>query len=129
MEKARKGIALICIFSTLLMGCYSSAVIAPAEKERVHAGSIEYVVTKDGKKYVFEEPPAVANDTIVGRYAQSWWKWGQVSIPLSDVAEVSVSEYDPQRTLWACVGVVVVLGVTAGIVYVSYENAMAHLFD
>ena len=63
-----------------------------AEKERIYTDRIDYVRTKDWKVHEFVEPPVVANDTIVGWYAQSTWcfPWDveQVSIPLSDVAEV-----------------------------------------
>jgi hypothetical protein len=176
MEKASKGVAWICIFSTFPLGCYSSAVIAPAEKERVHAGSIEYVITKDGKKCEFEKAPVVANDSIVGGWAKVTWlaqvnqeedtilhsevamvgqspsgktkyvvtKAGakytyreqpafvngayvgkgrfaghvplvkeQLSIPLSDVSEISVSELSNERTLGLVFGGVAIIGVAA----------------
>ncbi len=89
-------VAWTCIFSTLLMGCYSSVLIDPAgdEKEKMYSNDITSVLTKDGKKYDFENPPVVINDTIAGvakgsRYAQV--KKEETSIPHSDVAYVGLS--------------------------------------
>jgi hypothetical protein len=178
MDTTGKIVAVVCIFSTLFMGCYNSALIDPTgdEKVKMYSGSIESVLTKDGKKYEFERPPVVTNDTIAGGAKFTWYtqanqevtsiplsnvalrreshsgnieyvvtKAGakytyeeppavvdrvvvgkatftgymsvdmeQVSIPLSDVAECSVSEFNGGLTMWAIfLGVAAVAGIIA----------------
>jgi hypothetical protein len=68
MHTSGKIAAGVCISSTLFMGCYSSSMIdlAGDEKEKIYTSDITSVLTKEGKKYEFENPPVVANDTIVG---------------------------------------------------------------
>jgi hypothetical protein len=81
------------------------------------SGNIEYVVTKVGTKYMYEEPPAVVNRVIVGRAKFTGYTPAndeQVSIPLSDVAEISLSEVSAWRTL-----VAVALAVTVVVVIVD----------
>jgi hypothetical protein len=124
MEKTGKAVAWTCILGTLCMGCYSSALIKPtaAEKERIYTDRIDYVVTKDGKEHVFHGAPVVANDTIVGCEAVSIvhasWVLEQVSIPLSDVAQVSVSRVNARKTMtWACV-----VGATIAVTYAILAN-------
>jgi hypothetical protein len=120
MEKTGNAVACLSILSTLCMGCYSSALIEPtaAEMENIYTDHIDYVVTKDGKKYDFEEPPVVTNDTISGRWTTSAWRFvrsKEVSIPLSDVAEISVSRYNAVKT-WIWVGAIgATIAVTAAI--------------
>jgi hypothetical protein len=96
MNNATRLVAWVCIFSTPLAGCYTSSLIEQngAEKERIYSGNIESVVTKDGKRYEFEKPPVVANDTIVGGAKCMWHtkvNQEETSIPDSDVALVGKS--------------------------------------
>jgi hypothetical protein len=182
MNTPGKVVAGICIFSTLFMGCYSSSIIdfAGDEKEKMYANDVTSVLTKDGKKYDFETPPGVVNDTIVGVARFAWYREvnqeessiplsnvaargqsysgdieyvvtntgakyiydeppavvnrmvvgkgtfagymsvnaGQVSIPLSDVAEMSVSEPSPGLTLGA-LAIIVAVGVGVFLVALS----------
>jgi hypothetical protein len=94
MEKASKGVAWTCIFSTFLLGCYSSSVIDPmgAEREEIYTGPIQFIVTKDGTEYEFKRPPAIVNDAIVGAAeigGSDAVIEQHVSIPTSEVAYVS----------------------------------------
>jgi hypothetical protein len=94
MERTGKVAASIGLVSTLLMGCYSPVLTEPtaAEKDNMYADHIEYVVTKDEKKYEFAEPPTIINDTIAGGRATFTWRRKVneevTSIPHSDVAWV-----------------------------------------
>jgi hypothetical protein len=90
MQEASKGVAWICIVSTLLLGCYSAALIDPRgdEKENIRSGEIEFVIMTDSTKYVFDEPPSVVNDTIINDFRR---------IPLSEVAYAAVV-YDPRSS-------------------------------
>lgn len=87
---------------------------AASEKEKISSGGIEHVVMKDGTKYVFNKAPAIVNDKLVGVavFGREQDSTKQVSIPLSDVAEISVSENDQWRTalLLLPVSIVVVVG-------------------
>lgn len=91
MNTTGKIVAGVCIFSTLFMGCYSSVLVIPddAENVRVNSGYIDYVITKDGKKYEFQRPPVVANDRLVGEATVTGYgqvNQEEISIPLSDLA-------------------------------------------
>jgi hypothetical protein len=114
MEKASKGVAWICIFSTLVMGCKTTHVVGATDEiqRKVHSGEIVKVLAKDGTEYVFERPATVVHDTIVGR-AQirigEGYMVRHVSLPLSTVASVSVREHDSTAT-WLFVGSVVLPG-------------------
>jgi hypothetical protein len=108
MKTMAQIVAWLCIFSTFFMGCYGSAMIDPTgdEKEKIYSGTIESVVTKDGTEYKFDKAPAIVKDAVVGEVVIGDWDWGhpiikQVSIPLSNVAEVSVSEISTWRTVVA----------------------------
>jgi len=121
MKKGGKVVAWVCIFSTVIMGCYSSAMIEPtgANKERVYSGEIHYLVTKDSTRYWFEKPPAIVKDTIVGEanfYRGRGLTTEKVSIPYSNVTMASVDESDPMATTFLVAGIVVLflaLGMTA----------------
>lgn len=96
MERTGKIVAWLCIFSTLLMGCYSSAIIDPTgdEKDEIYSQKIEYVVTKDGTKYQFRRPPTIVKDAIVGEVDMGVGDAlaaRQVSIPTFDVAQTGKS--------------------------------------
>ncbi len=114
MEKLIKTVACLCTLTTLFMGCYTSAMIDPQsnERDKIYSGNIKYLVTKDGRKYVFRTAPNIVNGAIVGviEAAQNPGLMNedvkQVSIPISDVASVSISEIDTPRTVVAVVAVV-----------------------
>ncbi len=88
MKTAGRIAAWTCIFSTLLMGCYSSVMIEPTglEKEKIYSGRIKSEVTKDGTVFWFD-PLAVADSTAIVGVVNG----KQVSIPLSDVESVTTS--------------------------------------
>jgi hypothetical protein len=129
MYRACKVVAWLCIFSTLLMGCYSSGVIYHAEneedvtyQERISAEPIAYVVTNSGTRYDFDikNPPTVTQDAIVGEIRvpiEGGHMMKQVSIPMRDVAFVSVKQTSmsvkqPRLTgLWVALGLLAVVGV------------------
>jgi hypothetical protein len=85
-----KGVAWICVFTTLCTGCSSAVLVRPTgeEKQKMYLGKVAYVVTMDSTKYTYETPPTVVNDTIVNGFRR---------IPLSDVAYASVV-YDPRSS-------------------------------
>jgi hypothetical protein len=131
MNNKHKAVAWVCIFSTLLMGCYGTVLIDPtgSEKESIHAHDIKYVTLRDGTEYEFYNPPTIANDTLAGKgwyYGALWPESRQVALPMSHIAEITVSRYNPELTLWACVGVVVVLGLAAGIVDAQLVKGFLH---
>jgi hypothetical protein len=88
------------------MGCYSSVLVDPAgeERESVLTDEIEAVVGKDKKQYVFEIPPTVVGDTLVGVVGSD-----SVSIPLADVYRVQLSQLNVSGTV--AVSLVAVAGV------------------
>jgi hypothetical protein len=94
MDRLSKGFSWIWIFSTLLMGCYVPVVIDPNGKEGKELPGIEiwYVVTKDGKRIDFVEPPKVDGGSrmIVGQIV--------VTTQGSDTQKVSISLAAVART-------------------------------
>jgi hypothetical protein len=82
MGKASKGVAWLCIFSALLIGCYSSALIDPngTQRTKIYKGEIEYVIMQDGTKQVFSTPPTVKDSVI--HFNQP------VALAMRDVAKV-----------------------------------------
>ena len=89
MNRTGKQVAWVCIVSTLVMGCYSSAMIDPRgdDKDRMYTDRIEVVITKEGTKYDFDASPSIVDSAIVG--SQPGY---QVSLPLSSVATISASD-------------------------------------
>jgi hypothetical protein len=67
MEKTGKVVAWICIFSTLLMGCYSSTLVDlyGGGERRVSSDSIEWVGRRSGTRYHLTVPPTFVKDTLV----------------------------------------------------------------
>ena len=93
MTTVGKATACVCIFSTLLMGCYTPALINPSGegKKNIYAtDEVYYVITKDSTKYVFDYPPVITHDTIIGQVTKEICT--EVSIPLSDLAQVGESK-------------------------------------
>jgi hypothetical protein len=83
MGKEMKLMCIILSFAILFAGCYSNKTLTK------DGTLIEYVATKDGKKYEFEKAPVVANDSIVGMAKLKWYTQvneEETSIPLSNVA-------------------------------------------
>jgi len=115
MKTTGKVTAWLCIFSSLLMGCYSSALIVPSgeDKERIQSHDIAFVVLKDGRKDVFDEPPAIIGDTIVGQINKVIGSI-EVRIPTSDVTQC----YESQS------GKIVRIATKAGTNYI-FENPPA----
>jgi len=127
MKKVGKVALWVSIFSTLFMGCYSSAMIDPKgdEKEKIYSGKIASVVTKDGTKYEFDKAPTIVNDTIVGEgkvSTEAGFITKQVSIPLSDVVKVNVKEFDLGKTIWGGVAIVGVAGTIMLAIYLRHHR-------
>jgi hypothetical protein len=123
LNKAAPAVAWICICSTLLMGCYTTMLIDTKgdEKGKFYSNRIEYVITKEGRKYVFETPPSIRNDTIVGeaKIDYGYYVTREVAISVSEVGYVSVAKYSTVLTVVGIVtlvgfGGIVVLGLTFG---------------
>jgi hypothetical protein len=113
MGQVSKGVAWICIFSTLLVGCYGGVVIDPAgeEKSKIFSNEILQVVTKDSVEYAFEQPANIVNDTIVGVIGvpvKEGMLKKMVSIPLIDVSTVTVNDISVVTT-------VIVVGTVVGL--------------
>jgi hypothetical protein len=92
MDRAGRIVAWLCIFSLLLTGCYTPSLIDATgeERKKIYAtDEVYYVITKDSIKHVFDYPPVVTNDTIMGQVTKEIAK--EVSIPLSDLAQVGES--------------------------------------
>ena len=83
MKSVTKIVAIACIFSILLTGCYISTLIEPTgdEKQKIYTHEIAYIITKDGTKHEFATKPTITKDAIVGTTKES------VSIPLVNVVE------------------------------------------
>jgi hypothetical protein len=104
MRKASKMVAWIGVVNSLFLGCYSLVTIEPTveNKDRIGSNEILEVVSNDSTKYVFQESPTVANDTIAGAVlirVDNVMMKKRVSIPLSDVVEVTVREEDVTLTV------------------------------
>jgi hypothetical protein len=125
MRRAGNVVAWTCIFSSLFVGCYSSAMIDPTgeDKERAYLGEICYLVRNDSTKYWFEKPPALVNDSIVGVasfYRSRVRNTERVSIPLSEVTMACVNEPDPLATT---VLVVAIAGTVAVAIATTWHNS------
>lgn len=120
MKRGSTIVAWTSIFSTLFMGCYSSAMIDPAgeERERITSSRIDSVLSKDGTMYEFQTQPTVTSEAIVGeaKVRPSGLK-RVVSVPVSEVAHVYVSELDLLAT--AVCTTLVVLGTFASILVIG----------
>ena len=93
MGQISKAVACLCIFSIMLVGCYSSTMIDPGggEKEKMHSGRIKSVILMDGTRYAFDGVPTVVNDTIFGEVTPIESEPAEVSIPLSELAQTGQS--------------------------------------
>jgi uncharacterized membrane protein YuzA (DUF378 family) len=102
MKRTSEVVVWSCILNTLLVGCFSSAMISPTgdEKEKVYTDEIEVVITKDGTKYEFDIPAGVASNAIVGPVNHN-----RVSVPLSEVEKVQVSSFSYTKTVLLVVGI------------------------
>ena len=104
MQRGIATVAWVSVFSVLFMGCYSSAMVDPAGSDggSMYTGSIEFVVTKDGTKHVFDIPATVVKNAIVGTSNGK-----PISIAISDVSKVYATTSDTTGT--TVVVVVVIL--------------------
>jgi hypothetical protein len=95
MTMAGEATAYVCIFSILYMGCYTSTFIDPSgeDKGKIFTNHVLYVVTRDSTKYIFDEPPAVASDTIVGVATPQLSRRLEVSIPLTEAVQIGESQH------------------------------------
>ena len=86
MNITTKITVYICISSTLFTGCYSSAMISTAGKDRdlIYTNTIETVITKDSTECKFDSPPVVVSDTTVTKRF--------VSIPRVNVSDMYTKE-------------------------------------
>lgn len=96
MNSATRLVTWVCTLSTLFMGCYTSVLVDPtdAENVRTNSGYVDYVVTKDGKRYEFEKSAVVANDKLVGEATVTGYSQvnqEENSVPLTDVAYIRKS--------------------------------------
>jgi hypothetical protein len=109
MTATMKIIACICIFNTLFMGCYSSAMISPTgeDKDLIYTNKIETILTKDSTKVAFDSPPVVLSSAVVGDTGGV-----RVVIPFDNIKEVQLLKYGTGRAI----GIGVAIGVTALIV-------------
>jgi hypothetical protein len=116
MKTATRGVAYYCIFATLFMGCSGSMVIQPtgADKEMAYSREIEYAIGKDSTVYVFDVPPAVVHDVIMGQAAIRSTKGiskDTVALPFSEVMTVSLKKTNrPHVAVGILLGVAFVLG-------------------
>jgi hypothetical protein len=121
MKKVGVTVSWVCVFSTLSMGCYSSALIDPRgnEKDKLSPGTIEYVIMNDSTKCEFDNAPIIVKDAIIGQMNGK-----EVTLPLSDVALVYVKNSNPTATTFLVLGMVgmVVLGVV--VVVISIPRSM-----
>jgi hypothetical protein len=109
--RAAKGVAWVCILSTLLMGCYGGVVIDPTgeQKDEVYSNDILQVTTKDNVEYSFEQPATIVNDTIIGVIrvpATEGLMRKTVAIPLSVVSTVTLDKISVLMTVIAASAVV-----------------------
>ena len=109
-----------CIFSMLHMGCYSAALIDPAgpEKDSVYTDKIKGVVTKDGTKYDFDEPAKIVSNAVVGSVKipmSPGYTLKEVTIPLSEIEKVQVSQFNAVNTILLVVG----FGGIVALIYVA----------
>ena len=83
MKTTGNVVAWPCIFSTLLVGCYYSALIDPngAERDNINSDKIEYLIMKDSTKLGFDTPLSMSDSTL------TYQRREPVSIPMSDVLE------------------------------------------
>lgn len=125
MKRTAGMAAWIAVFSVPLVGCYSSVLVDPAgpERERLYSNTVEYVVTKDSTNYQFLYEPVVDSKGRLNGMAEVREDTGvvtkQVSIPLSDVATISVKKFQPVRTTLAVLATTGLVAAIAGAIYLS----------
>jgi len=118
MKTVHRFVAWICLFSTTVMGCYTTSFIEPTGdgRQRIEKGEITRVVMKGGIVYEFDEPPIVVEEAITGdaKIKQSDGEYisKEVSLPITDVAEIHLSEVDyfASFALWAAITAITFAG-------------------
>jgi hypothetical protein len=81
MEKASTGVAWICIFSTLVMGCHGAVEIVSPDgpnHERMYSDEIIYADTKNGQRHECDPPPDLRDSVLIG-YVLG--EYTQISVP------------------------------------------------
>jgi hypothetical protein len=123
MGKVRNEVARICILSTLFVGCYgSAATVEPTGEGKLPRGKILAVVTKDSTKYAFDTPATVVGDSIVGKVGilvEGVGMIQRVSIPMENVAYVSLKNYRPVSTI------VLVVAVATGLLLAGFSASLS----
>ena len=116
-----RPVAWLLVFSLCIAGCYPPTVVRPALEEenvflfKISRNDITSVVTTDGIAYMFEKPPDVDENLIVGeakvRVTEGFLAT-RAAIPLSEVSEVSVKEINATLTTVSIVfGIVMISGI------------------
>ena len=118
MKTAAKVVAWACTFGTLSAGCYSYTALnlSGHEKQRLPAGRIALVLTKDSTLFEFHKPPTIVNDTIFGEgriIIKDGYIITEASIPLSEVTATSAKEFDFAKTSLAVGVPMLALGLMA----------------
>lgn len=118
MGTSRKLVVHFCIISILFMGCSGSVLIDPTgpDRDKIYSKDITQVITSDSTKYTFDVPPVIVNDSIVGGVkvpVAGGMMIKHVTIPISEVAEVSVSEVDTMATVLGIIATVLTVVVIA----------------
>jgi hypothetical protein len=94
--------------------------------EALRAKDIQWVLASDGRKYSFEKPPIVLNDTIFGESkipAPEGMALLHVAIPIDSVSAASVMQKDSTLTTIAIVtGSVVGFLIVIGIIFAPLEG-------
>ena len=115
MKTVHRFVAWICLFSTTVMGCYTTSFIEPTGdgRQRIEKGEITRVVMKGGTVYEFDEPPIVVEEAITGdaKIKQSDGEYisKEVSLPITDVAEIHLSEVDEVANVVLAITLVAVM--------------------
>ena len=128
MKTVNRFVAWICLFSTTVMGCYTTSLIEPTgnERQRIERGEIIRVVMKDGTRYKFDKPAILVEGAIIGqteiKQSDGEYSSREVSLPITDVAEVHLSEHDGVKT--AVLGRVIFAVVVAGAIVISEVSSI-----
>jgi hypothetical protein len=120
VQRGLRTIAWVSIFSNLFIGCYSSALVDPTGSDggQMYSGTIEFVVTKDGTKHLFDIPATVVKNAIVGTSNGK-----PIAIPLADITKVYVTNSDTTAT--TVVVVVVILAAALLFAAIAFGGLVA----
>lgn len=123
MRRAGRGVARICILSTLFVGCYGSeATVEPTGEGTLPRGKILAVVMKDSTKYAFDTPATVVGDSIVGKVrisVEGVVMKQRVSIPLDNAAYVTLKRFRPVSTI------ILVAAIASGVLVAGFSASLS----